>query len=54
LGQLSAIALAVLGIGGGIYAGLRGMQVIAIAIISATIGTLAVAFVTHNILRKRQ
>jgi len=54
LGQLSAIALAVLGIGGGIYAGLRGMQVIAIAIVSSTIGTLAVAFVTHNILRKRQ
>jgi len=53
LGQCSAIALAVLGIGGGLYAGLRGMQVIAIAIISATIGTLAVAFVTHNILRKR-
>lgn len=48
LGQLSAIVLAVLGIGGGIYAGMQGLQAVAIAIITATIGTLAVAFVTKN------
>jgi len=54
IGQLSAVVLAVLGIGGGIYAGVLGLTSVAIAIVSATIGTLAVAFVTHNVLRKRR
>jgi len=54
IGQLSAVVLAMLGIGGGIYAGVLGMQSVAIAIVSATIGTLAVAFVTHNVLRKQK
>jgi uncharacterized membrane protein len=54
LGQLSAIVLAVLGIGGGIYAGSQGMEKVAIAIITATIGTLAVALVTKSWLQKRK
>lgn len=49
LGQISALILAVLGIGGGLYAGLNGLEWIGITIITVTIGTLAVAFVTRNL-----
>lgn len=47
-GQLSAIFVAMLGIGGGIYAGLNGQPWLGGTIASVTIGTLAVAFITRN------
>lgn len=53
LGQLLALLLAALGIGGGIYAGLKGLEALSIAIITFTIGTLAVAFVTRNLTNKK-
>lgn len=53
LGQLIALALAILGIGGAIYAGLQGLEALSIVIITATIGTLAVAFVTRNFTAKK-
>lgn len=49
LGQLLSVILAVLGIGGSIYAGLHGLTTLAIAIVGATIGTLAAALVAKNI-----
>ena len=54
IGQLSAVMLTVLGIGGGIYAGLHGMDSLAIAIVTTTIATLAVAFVTRNVLQNKK
>lgn len=48
VGQASAILLTVLGIGGGIYAGLQGHPWLGGGIVSATIGTLAVAFIKRN------
>lgn len=53
LGQLLALLLAGLGIGGGIYAGMHGLEALSIAIITVTIGTLAVAFVTRNFNSKK-
>lgn len=53
LGQLLALVLAILGIGGAIYAGLQGLEALSIAIITVTIGTLAVAFVTRNFTAKK-
>jgi hypothetical protein len=47
-GQLAAIVVAVLGIGGGIYAGLNGQPWLGGTIASVTIGTLAVAFLRRN------
>lgn len=47
-GQLSAIIVALLGIGGGIYAGLNGQPWLGGTIASVTIGTLAVAFLRRN------
>ena len=54
LGQISAVVLAVLGIGGGIYAGKQGFETLAITIVTATIATLAVAFVTRNVLQHKK
>lgn len=48
LGQLAAIALAVLGISGGIYAALQGQPWLGGVIVTATIGTLAVTFVRRS------
>lgn len=48
LGQLFAIAVAALGVGGGIYAGLNGQPVLGGTISTVTIGTLAVAFIQRN------
>lgn len=47
-GQLGAILLAVLGVGGGVYAGVNGQPWLGGTIASVTIGTLAVAFVHRN------
>jgi hypothetical protein len=44
LGQLAAVFVAALGIGGGIYTGLHGEPVLGGTIATVTIGTLAVAF----------
>lgn len=48
LGQVAAIALAVLGISGGIYAALQGQPWLGGVIVTATIGTLAVTFVRRS------
>jgi hypothetical protein len=48
LGQISAMLLAVLGIAGGIYAGLSGQPWLGGVIVSVTIGTLAVTFIRRN------
>lgn len=48
VGQLSAIAVAVLGVGGGIYAGLHDQAWLGGTIATVTIGTLAVAFIARN------
>lgn len=48
LGQISALVLTVLGIGGGIYAGLNGQPWLGGIIVSVTIGTLAVTFVRRS------
>ncbi len=48
LGQLAAIAVAALGVGGGLYAGLNGQPWLGGTIASVTIGTLAVAFLRRN------
>ena len=53
LGQLLALLLAGLGIGGGTYAGMHGLEALSITIITVTIGTLAVAFVTRNFNSKK-
>lgn len=45
LGQIGAITVAILGIGGGIYAGLHGQPALGGIIATVTIGTLAVAFI---------
>lgn len=47
-GQLAAVIVATLGIGGGIYAGLNGQPVLGGTIATVTIGTLAVAFLRRN------
>ena len=54
LGQLAAIVLAVLGIAGAIYAGLKGMETLAITIATVTIGTLAVAALTRSLVQKKK
>jgi len=48
VGQISAIVLAVMGIAGGIYAGLHGQPWLGGTIVSVTIGTLAVTFLKRN------
>ncbi len=48
IGQLAAVLVAMLGIGGGIYAGLNGEPLLGGAIASVTIGTLAVAFLRRQ------
>lgn len=48
LGQASAIVLAVVGVGGAVYAGVNGATAVGIAIVSVTIGTLAVTMVTRR------
>lgn len=48
IGQLAAITVAVMGIAGGIYAGLKGQPWLGGVIASVTIGTLAVAFIQRN------
>lgn len=48
LGQVGAVVLAGLGIGGGIYAGLNGQAWLGGVIASVTIGTLAVAFIQRT------
>ena len=48
VGQLAAVLVAVMGIGGGIYAGLNGQPLLGTAIASVTIGTLAVAFLRRQ------
>lgn len=48
MGQISAIVLAVMGIAGGIYAGLHGQPWLGGVIVSVTIGTLAVTFLKRN------
>jgi hypothetical protein len=48
LGQIAAISVATLGIGGGVYAGLNGQPWLGGVIASVTIGTLAVAFLQRN------
>ena len=48
LGQLLAIGVAALGIGGGIYAGLHGQPLLGGTIATVTVGTLAVAFLHRN------
>jgi hypothetical protein len=45
LGQLGAITVAILGIGGGVYAGIHGQPALGGTIATVTIGTLAVAFI---------
>lgn len=47
-GQLAAIFVASLGVGGGLYAGLNGQPWLGGSIASVTIGTLAVAFITRK------
>lgn len=47
-GQLAAIVVAALGIGGGIYTGLHGQPILGGTIATVTIGTLAVAFLHRN------
>lgn len=47
-GQLAAILVATLGVGGGIYTGLEGQPWLGGTIASVTIGTLAVAFISRN------
>lgn len=47
-GQFGAIILAILGVGGGVYAGINGQPWLGGTIASVTIGTLAVAFVHRN------
>jgi uncharacterized membrane protein len=44
IGQLSALTLGIVGIFGGLYAGLNGQPTLGGVIATATIGTLAVAF----------
>ena len=48
LGQILALTVAVLGIGGGIYAGLHGQAVLGGTIATVAVGTLAVAFLHRN------
>lgn len=48
LGQVLALVVAFLGVGGGIYLGLNGQPGLGGAIASVTIGSLAVAYVTRN------
>jgi hypothetical protein len=48
VGQVAALLIAGAGIGGGIYAGLNGQPWLGGAIVTATIGTLAVAFIRRN------
>jgi hypothetical protein len=48
LGQASAIVLAVVGVGGAVYAGLNGATAVGIAIVTTTIGTLAVTMVVRR------
>ncbi|MGL4408268.1 MAG: hypothetical protein ACRCTU_07750 [Zoogloea sp.] len=52
-GQLAAVFVAALGIGGGIYAGLHGEPVLGGTIASITIGTLAVAFLGRTSAEER-
>lgn len=47
-GQLGAITVAVLGVGGGVYAGIHGEPALGGTIATITIGTLAVAFISRN------
>jgi hypothetical protein len=47
-GQIGALLVASLGIGGGIYLGLHGQPVLGGTIATVTIGTLAVAFLTRS------
>ena len=47
-GQFAAIAIAILGVGGGIYTGLHGQPILGGTIATVTIGTLAVAFLKRN------
>lgn len=48
LGQVLALVVAALGVGGGIYAGLNGQPVLGGTIATVTIGSLAVSFITRN------
>lgn len=48
VGQVAALLLAGAGIAGGVYAGLHGQPWLGGAIVTATIGTLAVAFISRN------
>ena len=52
MGQFAAILLAVLGIAGGIYAGLKGEAWLGGVIVTVTIGTLAATFVHRNTNKK--
>jgi hypothetical protein len=48
LGQVSAIVLAIVGVSGALYAGLNGATAVGIAIVTTTIGTLAVTMVARK------
>lgn len=48
LGQFFAILVALLGVGGGIYAGINGQPILGGTIATVTIGTLAVAFLRRD------
>ena len=47
-GQIGALLVATLGIGGGLYAGMNGQPVLGGTIATITIGSLAVAFLRRN------
>jgi hypothetical protein len=48
IGQVLALIVAILGVGGGIYAGLNGQPALGASIATVTIGSLAVAYITRN------
>lgn len=52
IGQIAAVLLALMGISGGIYAGIKGQPWLGGVIVSATIGTLAVTFIRRNSSKK--